>query len=166
MLNKEENEAVAVVIEPEDILGNLEERGLVEYNENGQAVKVQPNRHLRDNECVALLLPLIIADIRISNRALEKLTGLDHRTIAKVRNSDDFLRALAIYTNKKVVGVRMIALDRLEKLLLDKSQNPNTLIKGIALALSHSERMSEIVMMAKTDKEVDISALIAELENM
>ncbi len=149
----------------DDILDDLEERGLIVY-ENDMPVKVDSSKHLQENEICCLMLPLVMDDVTISNRSLSRILGLDPRTVGKYRNSDTFLRMLAIYTNKKVVGIRALALDRLEKLLLDKTQNPNILVKAIALSLSHSERMAEIAMSAKSEKPVDIADLLRELEGM
>lgn len=151
--------------ENQEILDSLEDRGLILF-ENDQAVKVDSSKHFQMNEICALMLPMVIEDVSISNREIARRTGLDNRTISKYRNSDTFLRMLAIYTNKKVVGIRAIALDRLEKLLLDKTQNANTLVKAIALSLSHSERMAEIAMSTKSEKPVDISDILKEIESM
>lgn len=155
MFNENENE----------ILNDLEDRGLIIYK-NDQAVKTDSSKHFQENEVCAIMLPMIVQDLSISNREIARRTGLDNRTISKYRNSDTFLRMLAIYTNKEVVGIRALALDRLKKLLLDTTQNPNTLVKAIALALSHSERMAEIAMSAKSEKPVDIADLLRELEGM
>ncbi|MBU3110309.1 hypothetical protein [Clostridium lacusfryxellense] len=157
MLNKNENQ---------EILDSLEDRQLIVYDEDGQAVKTDSSKHFQMNEVCALMLPMVIEDVSISNRELSRRLLIDHRTISKYRNSDTFLRMLAIYTNKKVVGIRMLALDRLEKLLLDKKQNPNTIVKAVALALSHSERLAEIAMSAKSERPVSIADILKEIESM
>jgi len=155
------------MLNDETILEELESRDLIEYEETtGLPQKVEANRHLREREVCAVLLPHIVEDVRISNRELERRTGINARTVGKYRSGDCFLRLLSEYTNKRMIGIRSLALEELEKILSNPKLNENTKIKGIALALQHSERMAEIAIATKETKEVDVSELMKELENM
>jgi len=149
------------------ILEDLEGRELILYDEeSGLPRKVEANRHLHEKEVCYVLLPHIVEDVRISNRELERRTAINARTISKYRSGECFLRLLAEYTNKRMIGIRSLALEELEKILANPQLNENTKIKGIALALQHSERMAEIAIATKETQEVDVSALMKELEDM
>lgn len=126
-----------------------------------------PYRHLNETEICCLILPYVIENVKISNRELAKLTDLDPRTIGKYRQSEKFTKMLVDYTNKQMLTVRSIAIDVLEKLLMDEELNPNTKVKAVHEALSHSERMTELFLQAgKEPEHIDINVLLKEIENM
>ncbi|GCD12991.1 hypothetical protein [Clostridium tagluense] len=155
------------MLDKTDVLEGLEECGLVTYDEEtGLPLKVEANRHLREKEVCAVLLTYIVEDVRISNRELERRTGINARTIGKYRSGDIFLKLLAEYTNKRMIGIRSLALEELERILANPKLNENTKIKGIALALQHSEKMAEIALLGTSKPEVTVDMLIKELEDM
>ena len=157
---------MAEVKDDSNTLDDLEDQGLITYNENNMPVKTSP-RHLREAEVLAVLLPLVVADFRISSREIGRITGLDARTVNFYRKSDKFAEMLATHTNKSMISVRNLAVEELEKLLKDKSLNANTKIKAIAVALSHSERVTELMLLAGKDvPTININDLMLELENM
>lgn len=154
-----------------DILSELEERGLIIFEEDNDSKelfgKKTDNKHLNEVEQACLILPYIIDNIAVSNRELEKLTGMSRHTIGKVRNSEMFANLLLSYTNKAMINTRTLALTELNKLLLDKNTNANTKQKLIATALSHTERILEIYGNAKKDlPQISVDDLLIELENM
>lgn len=150
-----------------DLLDNLEDKGLIQYNEDDMPVKIEPARHLREVEVCCLLLPYVVQDIKISSREIARQTGLDPRTVNRYRNSEMFAKMLIEYTNKKMLNVRCIAVEELLKLLSNEKLNPNTKIKAIHEALSHTERMTELMIQAgKEVPKIDINVLLKEIENM
>lgn len=129
--------------------------------------KSEPYRHLNETEVCCLILPYVVENVKISNRELARLTGLDNRTIGKYRQSDKFTKMLVEHTNKEMLIVRSIAIEELEKLLMDEDLNPNTKVKAIHEALSHSERMTELLIQSgKEPEHIDINVLLKEIENM
>jgi len=149
-----------------NILDALEDNGLIEYTDEGLPVKTDSSRHLREVEVVTMLISHVVADIKISNRELARRTGLDPRSVGKYRSSEMFVTLLIEHTNKKMLSVRCLAVAELEKMLADEGLNPNTKIKAIHEALSHSEKMVELMILAKKDVPViDVNTLMKELEN-
>lgn len=147
-------------------LDALEDTGLIEYTDEGLPVKTDSSRHLREIEVVTMLLAHVVEDIKISNRELARRTGLDPRSVGKYRSSEQFVTMLIEYTNKKMLNVRCLAVQELEKLLADEDLNPQVKIKAIHEALSHSERMVELMILAKKDVPViNIDTLLKEIEN-
>jgi hypothetical protein len=149
-----------------EVLSNLEDREIILYNEGDKPAKVDAYRHLKETEVAHMMLPYIVEDIRISNRELERRTGINARTISKYRSGDVFLRLLSEYTSKRMVGLRALALEELERILANPKLNENTKIKYISVALAHSERMAEIALSGNAKKEIDVGMLIQELESM
>lgn len=152
----------------EDKLDELIETNNFKINgETGLPVKSKAGkvRNYSDMEVCSLMLPYIVEDITTSSRKLAEKIGLDPRTINKYRKSETFLRLLAEYTNKKMVGVRCLAIEELERLLKDKLISPNVKAKIIAVALQHSEKMAEIAVNTEKRKEVSIEAILKELED-
>ncbi len=147
-------------------LDNLEDNGMIIYNEEGLPVKSQPARHLRDLEVCCLILEYVVQDIKVSSREIARQTGLDARTVNKYRNSEMFAKMLVEFTNKRMVNVRCKAVDELEKLLNDKNLNPNTKIKAIQTALQHSEVMAELALKAEKKEKVSVDEILRELEGL
>lgn len=153
---------MAYVLNPLDA---LEETGMISYSEEGLPTKTN-SRHLRDIEVCCLILEYVVQDIKVSSREIASLTGLDARSVNKYRRSEQFVTMLIEHTNKKMLNVRCLAVQELEKLLADDELNPNTKIKAIHEALSHSERMVELMILAKKDVPViNVDMLLKELEN-
>lgn len=150
----------------ENTLDALEDNGLIEYSEEGLPAKTDSSRHLREIEVCCLILPYVVEDIKVSSREIARQTGLDPRTVNKFRRSEQFVTMLIEHTNQKMLSVRCLAVQELEKLLADDELNPNTKIKAIHEALSHSERMVELMILAKKDVPViNIDTLLKEIEN-
>lgn len=153
----------------EDILDDLEAKGLISYDEETELpVKTKDHyRHLRQDEVCSVILPYIAQNIKISNAELERLTGISRATIGKARKSEKFTKLLIEHTNRKMLIVRKVAVDELLKILQDDKANQNTKIKAIHEALSHTEKMTELMIMSGHEApKINIDALIAELENM
>ena len=150
-----------------DVLENLEEQGIICYDEESDLpVKVEVYHHLREIEVCHAMLSYVVEDINISNRELARRLKINARTVGKHRSGDCFLRLLSEYTNRKMVSIRARALDELERELSNPKLNANTKAKFIAIALQHSEKLCELAMNKQFNKEVDVSALIKELETM
>lgn len=148
-------------------INNLTDNTDITYAETISPENNEAYRHLNETEVCCLMLPYVIEDIKISSREICRLIGLDPRTVSKYRQSDRFNHMLIEHTNKKMLTIRSIAVEELEKLLCDESLNPNTKIKAIHEALSHSERMTELLIQAgKEPKQIDIDMILKELENM
>lgn len=147
-------------------LDSLDDNDIIVFGEDGMPAK-KDHRHLRHNEVMAVILEHVIRDIKVSSRELARATGLDARTVNKVRRSEAFVTLLMEHVNKKMLHVRCLAVEELEKLLNDEDLNPNIKIKAIHEALSHSERMVELALLAKKDVPViNVNDLIKELEGM
>jgi len=157
----------------EDILNELEEQGLITFDEEykfPQRIKgetgTKTNKHFNEAEVMAVILPYIVNDISISNRELERQTGLTRQIIGKVRGSEQFANLILSYTNKVMVETRALALNELQKLLLDKSVPATTKQKLIATALSHTEQILGIYGQASKElPTVSIDDLLIELED-
>lgn len=147
-------------------LDKLEETGLVAYSEDGLPSKTDSSRHLHENEICHLMLPHIVENLKISNRELARRIGVDPRSVGKYRSSDTFLQLLAEYSNKRMISVRALAIDVIEKMLLDDKLSPATKAKYAQLALNHSEKWTEIMLQAKGEKKINVSDLMRELEDM
>lgn len=149
------------------VLEDLEERELVTYNEeSGLPLKVEANRHLREKEVCAVILCHIVEDVRISNRELERRTGINARTIGKYRSGDCFLRLLNEHTNKIMITVRAVATEKLLKGLLDENMSDSNMAKFIQQAYTHSSEMARLSLAKQLEKPVDIADLLRELEGM
>lgn len=146
-------------------LEELVEEGLITLDEADLPTKIT-SKHFSEAEVVAMLLPFVVADVTISNRELARRTGLNPRTITKYRSGQMFLTQLAEYTNRQMCEVRSLAVTELQKILSDPDINPNTKIKAIATALQHSEKMFELMILAKKDVPVvKVEDILKELEN-
>jgi len=150
-----------------DELDTLGESGLVIFDGEGLPVKADPSRHLREAEVCAVMLPYVMENIRISNRELARITGFDPRTIGRYRGGECFIQLLSQYVNKRMISVRAIAIDELEKGLLDNKMNANTKAKFIAISLAHTEKMAELLLLAKQKASVvTVNDILKELEEM
>lgn len=150
-----------------EVLDSLEERGLMEYTEDGMPVKTPPARHLREIEVCCMLLPYVVENIKISSRELSRKTNLDHRVINRFRNSETFAKMLVEHVNKQMLTVRCLAVEELTKLLQNPKLNPSVKVKAIQTALSHTERMTELMLQAgKEVPKIDVNLILKELENM
>lgn len=145
----------------------LEDTGLIEYTEEGLPIKTERSRHLQEAEVCAMILEHVVQDITVSNREIARRTSLDPRTVGKARRSDRLIQMLAEWTNKRMVGIRSLAIEELDKMLRDKNLNQNTKIKAIQTILTHSERWTEIMLQAGKDvPKIKVEDLLKELEDM
>lgn len=150
-----------------DSLDNLEEGGLIVFDDDTGLPSKNTNKHLRPMECCCMILEYVIADCKVSSREIARKTGLDARSVNKYRGSEMFAKLLIEYTNKRMLNVRSLAVEKLEQMLNDDKLNPNIKIKAIHEALSHSERMTELMLLAKENVPViDVSQIIRELDEM
>lgn len=158
----------------DNTLDELIESEIVSVNEDGLPVRTEEyskfggrRKNYSPDEVVAIVLPYVYQDITVSDRKLAECTNLDRRTISKCRKSELFKTRLAELTNDKLLDLRCMALDELEKMLKDKSLNANTKIKAIHEILIHSVSVAELAVNAgKEVKPIDINVLLAELDNM
>ena len=157
----------------DDTLDELIESEIVSVNEEGLPVRTEEyskaggrRRNYSPDEVVAIVLPYVYEDITVSDRELERMTKLDRRTISKCRKSELFKTRLAELTNDKLLNLRCMALDELEKMLKDKNVNQNTKIKAIHEILQHSVSVAELAMQTgKEAKPIDINVLLKEIED-
>lgn len=153
-----------------DTLDNLIETGDFAVDENtGLPVKTTDGkvRNYSANEVIAIILPYVYENISISNRELARLTGINTRTIGKYRRSQEFRNKLAELTNDKLLDLRCLALEELEKMLKDKSVNNNTKVKVIHEILAHSVSVAQLAVEAgKETPKIDINVLLKEVEDM
>lgn len=152
-----------------DTLDELIEAEIVTVDEEGLPVKSKKGKvqNYNDSEVVAIILPYVYENISVSSREIARRTGLDARTVNKYRKSELFKTKLAELTNDKLLSLRCMALEELEKILKDKSINPNTKIKACHEILAHSVSVAEIAVQAgKEVKHIDINVLLKEIENM
>jgi len=158
----------------DDTLDELIESEIVSVNEEGLPVRTEEyskaggrRRNYSPDEVVAIVLPYVYQDITVSDRKLAECTNLDRRTISKCRKSELFKTRLAELTNDKLLDLRCMALDELEKMVKDKNLNANTRVKVIHEILAHSVSVAELSVNAgKEVKPIDINVLLRELENM
>lgn len=153
-----------------DSLDELIETGDFAVDENtGLPVKSADGkvRNYSANEVIAIILPYVYEDISISNRELSRRTGINTRTIGKYRRSKEFRNKLAELTNDKLLDLRCLALEELEKMLKDKTVNNNTKVKVIHEILAHSVSVAELALNAgKETPKIDINVLLKEVEDM
>lgn len=160
--------------EDKDKLDELIEAEVVNIDEEGLPVRTEDyskagtkRKNYSESEVVAIILPYIYEDISVSSREIARRTGLDPRTVNKYRKSELFKQKLAELTNDKLLNLRCMALDELEKIIKDKNVNSNTKIKAIHEILSHSVSVAEIAMQAGREaKPIDINVLLKEIEDM
>lgn len=158
----------------DDTLDELIESEIVSVNEEGLPVRTEEyskvggrRRNYSPEEVVAIVLPYVYEDITVSDRELERMTKLDRRTISKCRKSELFKTRLAELTNDKLLNLRCMALEQLEKMVKDKNLNANTRVKVIHEILSHSVSVAELAVNAgKEVKPIDINVLLKEIEDM
>lgn len=158
----------------EDKLDELIEAEIVNVDEDGMPVRSEEyskaggkRKNYSESEVVAIILPYIYEDISVSSRQVARRTGLDARTVNKYRKSELFKQKLAELTNDKLLSLRCMALDELEKIVKDKTVSSNTKIKAIHEILQHSVSVAELAMQAgKEAKPIDINVLLKEIEEM
>ncbi len=156
-----------------DTLEKLEDKEIITIDaETGLPVK-NPScwkgraRQYSEDEVVAIILPYILEDITISNHKLANLCGIDRRTIGKYRKSELFKNKLAEATNDKLLNLRALALEQLEKILKDPKVSATVKIKACTAILQHSVSVAEVAI--KTGIEftpIDVNTLMKELDNM
>lgn len=145
-----------------DKITRLEEQGHIEETETDGLFCKTDNKRLSHKEIQTLILPYVLLDVKVSDRKLAELTGIDRRFIAKVRNSDEFMYALLAETNKTMITVSTQALDELSKLLADPTVSPSVKQKLIATALQY--RTDIMTIYVKVDKplpQIDVDDLLA-----
>lgn len=158
----------------EDKLDKLIEAEIVAVDEDGMPVRSDEyskaggkRKNYSESEVVAIILPYIYEDISVSSREIARRTGLDARTVNKYRKSELFKSKLAELTNDKLLSLRCMALDELEKMLRDKNLNANTRVKVAHEILSHSVSVAELAMQSgKEAKPIDINVLLKEIEGL
>jgi hypothetical protein len=91
MNNKHEiiNPDTEIEIDP---ISRLEKQGLIEETETDGLYRKADNKRLSNKEIQAIILPYVMLDIKVSDRKLMDITSIDRRSIARVRNSEEFLR--------------------------------------------------------------------------
>jgi len=151
-----------------EILDDLEDQGLIPYDESDLPKNEHTSWKSRPEEICTKILEFVVQDCKISNRELSKKTGIDRRAIGKYRSSDMFIDMLISVTNHRMLSVRSLAVEELEKLLRDPDLNANTRIKAIQTALSHTERMVELQILAgkKDVPAISVDDLMKELSDM
>lgn len=158
----------------DDTLDELIEAEVVITGEDGFPVRTEEyskaggrRKNYSAEEVVAIVLPYVYENITVSDRKLAEFTNLDRRTISKCRKSELFKTRLAEITNDKLLNLRCMAMDELEKMVKDKNLNANTKIKVIHEILEHSVSVAELAVNAgKEVKPIDINVLLKEIENM
>ncbi|AKA72054.1 hypothetical protein [Clostridium scatologenes] len=156
-----------------DKLDELIEAQIVIIDEEGLPVRTEEyskaggrRKNYSPEEIVAIVLPYVYENITVSDRKLAECTNLDRRTISKCRKSELFKTKLAEITNDKLLNLRCMALDELEKMLKNKNLNDNTRVKVVHEILQHSVSVAELAVQAgKEVKPIDINVLLKELED-
>jgi len=109
---------------------------------------------------------ITINNVRISNVKLEEATGINRKTIAKVRNSQEFLQDLLAESNKQMVNVRSQALTELSRMIADPKVSDSVKQKLIATALQHSSDTMAIYAEANKNlpKNIDVDKIMREMD--
>ncbi|MDD3172465.1 MAG: hypothetical protein PHF63_02140 [Herbinix sp.] len=150
-----------------DPISSLEALGHIEETETDGLYRKADNKRLSKHEIQALILPYVLLDVKVSDRKLMEITGIDRRSIAKVRNSEEFLQALLAETNKEMILLRQQSLQELFRLIADPSVSPSVKQKLLATSLQHSADILAIYAGAKKElPPISIDDILKELEQM
>lgn len=145
-----------------------EDERIKEVEDGRYAVTERGHSHsFTDEEIAIIILPYIRENLKVSNRKLEEITGLDRRRIGRVRKSDEFMYSLINETNKQMIEISGIALNELEKMISSPNTSPSVKQKAIATALQY--RVNVLELYAKADKklpEINVDELLNELDKL
>ncbi|MDF2802655.1 MAG: hypothetical protein K0S61_2558 [Anaerocolumna sp.] len=136
--------------------------------ETGLPVKSRKGKtnNYNEIEICSVILPYIREDVMISSRELERLTGLDRRTIGKARKSDTFCKMVVEHTNKEMVTARASSVQGLLKMANNPKTSDNVRAKCYEILMRHSEKMAEINVLAGKEPPAKLEDILKELEEL
>ncbi len=142
--------------------------GLIEETAEAGYYRKVFNVALTKEQIKLVIMPYVLDNVRVSNVKLEEATGINRKTIAKVRNSQEFLQDLLAESNKQMINVRSQALTELSRMIADPKVSDSVKQKLISSALQHSSDVMTLYAEANKNlpKNIDVDRMMEEMDRL